>query len=160
MRKMKSKRLFGKFMFVTAVALFSFVHVINAQEQEITDEELKDYAIIQNAVDMITGSISPSVNDLIRRQEGMTGQRFNELRKAGSSEAKLKEAGAQDWEVQFMSRVNKMIDDRREAAQEVVRLLINNSNMTVAKYNTIRTGLESDQELKARFDQLNNGREQ
>jgi hypothetical protein len=152
MRKMKSTRLFGKFMFVTALSLFSFMLVANGQDQEITDEELKEYAIIQNAVDMITGSISPAVNDLIRRQEGMTGQRFNELRKAGKN---LKEAGAQDWEVEFMARVNKMIEDRREAAQEVVRILINNSNMTAAKYNAIRTGLESNQELKARYDQLN-----
>jgi hypothetical protein len=156
MRKMKSKSFIGKFVFVMAFSMFSLHFMGNAQNQEISDEDLKNYAVIKNAVDMITGSVSPAVNDMIRRQEGMTGQRFNELRKAGN-EAGMKEAGAQDWEIQFMQRVTQLMDDRRQAAQDIVNLLVNNSNMTAAKYNTIRTGLESDEELRARYEEVTNG---
>jgi hypothetical protein len=157
MRKMKSTRFIAKSMFVMAFSVFAYLPFVNAHNQEITDEDLREYSIIQNAVDMVTSSVSPAVNDLIRRQEGMTGQRFQELRKAGNNEARLKEAGAQDWEIQFMSMVNKLMEDRRDAAQEIVRILINNSNMTAAKYNAIRTGLESDEALKARYEQVKNG---
>lgn len=143
-----------KFMFVLAFSFFAFLPLTQAQEAEITDEDLKNYAIIDKAVDMITSSISPTVNDLIQKQEGMTGARFNELRKMGSSEAQLKQGGAQDWEIKFMATVNDLIQKRQEAAKEVINLLVNNSGLGAGKYQAIKKGLSSDADLKARYDQV------
>ena len=142
--KMKMTRI-NKMFFALAIILIA-IQPSFAQE-EITDEDLKNYAVIQMSVDIITSSISPTVNDLIRRQEGMTGQRFNELRQSGGE-------GAADWEKQFLATVNDLIDERREAAKEVVNLLINNSTLTGAKYSEIKKGLSSDSELKARYDEV------
>lgn len=150
---MNSRKLIKVFTML-AFSFFAMQSFVYAQDQEITDEDLRGYAAIENAVDLIKKSVSPTVNDLIKKQEGMTGQRFNELRKAGSDEAKMKEAGAQEWEIKFMQTVNNLMEERTEAAQEVVKLLINNSNMTVAKYTAIKNGLASDEELKARFEEI------
>ena len=134
----------NKMFFALAIILIA-IQPSFAQE-EITDEDLKNYAVIQMSVDIIT-SRSPTVNDLIKRQEGMTGQRFNELRQSGGE-------GAADWEKQFLATVNDLIEERREAAKEVVNLLINNSTLTGAKYSEIKKGLSSDSELKARYDEV------
>ena len=51
----------------------------SAQDAEVTDEDIKNYAIIELAKNSIVSAISPMVNELIEKQEGMTGQRFQEL---------------------------------------------------------------------------------
>lgn len=141
---MKSIRTFERI--ALSLALFLVISpVAFAQDAEITDEDLKDYAVIQMAVDMITSSISPTVNEMIKAQEGMTGNRFNEIRTKSGEPAK-------EWETQFLQKVSELMDKRKDAAKDVVNLLINNSQMTGAKYSAIKKGLSDDADLKARYD--------
>lgn len=152
---MKSNTLIGKTTILSlAVCFFALAPVVQAQDAEITDEDLKSYAVIEMAVDMISSSVSPTVNDLIKKQEGMTGARFNELRKMGTTEAKMKAGGAQDWEIQFMTTVYELMQKRKEAAGDVINLLVNNSLLGANKYQAIKSGLSSDSDLKARYDQV------
>jgi len=151
---MKSNTLMGKAILLLAFCFLAFAPFAQAQEVEITDEDLKNYAIIEMAVEMITSSVSPTVNELIKKQEGMTGARFNELRKMGTTEEKMKAGGAQDWEIKFMTTIYELMQKRKEAASEVINLLVNNSMLGAAKYQAIKEGLSSDANLKARYDQV------
>jgi hypothetical protein len=117
---------------------------VMAQDVEVTDEDIKNYAVIELAKNSIVQSISPMVNELIEKQEGMTGQRFQELQD-GQGEP------AQEWETQFMGVVNKQIDKRKKAATDVVKLLAGNA-MGAAKYKATKSAL-SDPAMKAKFDQ-------
>jgi hypothetical protein len=85
------------------------------------------------------------VNELIEKQEGMTGQRFQELQ-AGEGEA------AQDWEKQFVAIVNKQIDKKKKAAGDVVKLLAGNA-MGAAKYKATKSALASDSAMKTKLDE-------
>lgn len=123
--------------------LFLVVGFTNANAQDVTDEDLKNYAIIELAKNSITSGISPMVNDMIEKQEGMTGQRFQELQKT-------KGEGAEDWEKQFLEVVNKQIDKKKKAATDVVKLLASNA-MGASKYKATKAAIAADAEMKAKF---------
>ena len=92
---------------ILAVGVLLAVGFTNANAQdEVTDADIKNYAIIELAKRSITTGISPMVNDMIEKQEGMTGQRFQELQKSTD--------GAEEWEVQFLGVVNKQIDKKKK----------------------------------------------
>jgi len=97
--------------------------IVYAQDDAISDEELKAYAIANAAVKSITSTISPMVNGLIEKQEGMTGQRFKELQGTKGDEGKLAAIEAKDWEIQFLNTVNTEIDKRKDAAKEIINLM-------------------------------------
>ncbi|MBR9999765.1 MAG: hypothetical protein KFF73_12390 [Cyclobacteriaceae bacterium] len=122
-------------------------------QDEITDDDLKAYAIANAAVKSITSSISPMVNDLIAKQEGMTGQRFKELQGAGGDADKLAAVEAKDWEIKFMEMINGEIEKRKDAAKEVVNLMAKYA-MGASTYKAIRSGLSNDPTLQARYSEI------
>lgn len=129
---------------ILAVGVLLAVGFTSANAQDVTDEDVKNYAIIELAKNSITDGISPMVNDMIEKQEGMTGQRFQELQKN-------KGEGAEDWEKQFLGLVNKQIDKKKKAATDVVKLLASNA-MGAAKYKATKSAISSNADMKAKFD--------
>ena len=121
-----------------------FVGFASANAQDVTDEDVKNYAIIELAQNSITDGISPMVNEMIEKQEGMTGQRFQELQsKSGDP--------AQEWETKFLAVVNKQIEKKKKAATDVVKLLAANA-MGAAKYKATKAALASNADLKAKYE--------
>jgi len=121
-----------------------FIGFVSANAQDVTDEDLKNYAIIELAKNSITNGISPMVNEMIEKQEGMTGQRFQELQsKSGDP--------AQEWETKFLEVVNKQIDKKTKAATDVVKLLAANA-MGAAKYKATKAAISSNADMKAKFE--------
>lgn len=123
---------------------FLLVGFANANAQDVTDEDIKNYAIIELAKNSIVDGISPMVNEMIEKQEGMTGQRFQELQNSNGAEA-------EDWERQFMDVVNKQIEKKKAAATEVVKLLAGNA-MGAAAYKATKSAVTSDATAKAKFE--------
>ena len=129
---------------VLALGMLLAVGFTGVYAQDVTDEDLKNYAIIELAKNSITDGISPMVNDMIEKQEGMTGQRFQELQKT-------KGAGAEEWEQKFLAVVNKQIDKKKKAATDVVKLLASNA-MGAAKYKATKAAITSNADMKAKFE--------
>ena len=127
--------------------------IVYAQDDAISDEELKAYAIANAAVKSITSTISPMVNGLIEKQEGMTGQRFKELQGTKGDEGKLAAIEAKDWEIQFLNTVNTEIDKRKDAAKEIINLMAKYAIGT-SNYKAIKAGLKSDDALKSRYEAI------
>jgi hypothetical protein len=129
---------------VLALGMLLVVGFTGVYAQDVTDEDLKNYAIIELAKNSITEGISPMVNDMIEKQEGMTGQRFQELQKT-------KGAGAEEWEQKFLAVVNKQIDKKKKAATDVVKLLASNA-MGAAKYKATKAAISSNADMKSKFE--------
>jgi uncharacterized protein YifE (UPF0438 family) len=129
---------------ILALGLLLAVGFTTANAQDVTDEDIKNYAIIELAKNSIIGDISPMVNEMIEKQEGMTGQRFQELQ-SGSGDP------AEDWEKKFLDVVTKQIDKKKKAATDVVKLLAANA-MGAAKYKATKSAISSDADAKAKFD--------
>lgn len=115
----------------------------SAIAQDVTEADVKDLAVIELAKNSITDGISPMVNEMIEKQEGMTGQRFQELQKSTD--------GAEEWEVKFLEVVNKQIDKKKKAATDVVKLLASNA-MGASQYKATKAALKSNADLKAKYD--------
>lgn len=127
-----------------AAVCLTLVSVTAQAQDEITDQDYKDYAIILLAQKSITDKISPMVNELIEKQEGMTGQRFQELQsKSGEPAA--------DWENQFMAIVNKQIDAKKKAASTVLTTLAKHS-LGAKKYNAVKKAYASGGDAKSKVD--------
>ena len=84
-----------KFSFVVGL-LFVMVAGTVVNAQEITDENLRRYAIMMETVDAMKQEISDQTNMLIKNQEGMDGKRYLELAKTKGDAAQLEAIEAKD----------------------------------------------------------------
>lgn len=138
---------------VLATVMFVFVGVNAASAQDFTDEDMKDYAVILMAQKAITSKISPYVNGLIEKQEGIDGNRYVELDKAAKGKVDNLPADATDFEKQFYGTIQKQVDKRKKAAGTVVNNLAKYT-LGAKKYNAIKKAYRSDSALKAKVDGL------
>jgi hypothetical protein len=137
------------------------LNISYAQDDAITDEELKNYIVTEMAVESITSTISPMVSEMIEQQndkiqnpeDKITGERWQALSSTDGDQAKLSAIEAKDWEIAFLKVVNKQIDKKKSAAGNVLKLLAANS-LGASTYKAIKSGLSSDADLKARYDAL------
>jgi hypothetical protein len=129
---------------------------MNVQAQdEITDVQLKKYAILQQVIDLMKKDISVEVNKLIKAQEGMTGSRYVELAKTKGDEAKLAELGAKEFELKFLEIVNNLKTDRTKSIKTVnqelaTKMLGENGKV----YKRIKAELKANEELKAKYEEI------
>ena len=131
-----------------AVMLFSGVSVM--AQDEISDQDLYNYALMDLSKEAIVAQISPMVNDLIAQQEGMTGQRFQELQKAKGDFASV---SAQEWEIKFYNLVDGKISKKKQAAGDVVKVMASQL-VGASTYKAIKSGLKADAALKGRYDAI------
>ncbi len=115
----------------------------SAKAQEVTDEHLWKYALMTEVIDQMKADLSKSVNDLIKKQEGMTGQRYKEL--AGGA------APDNDFEQKFMDNVNKLKKSRTDAIKSVNSDLATKMLGGATVYKAVKAAAEGD--MKDKFDQ-------
>jgi len=135
---------------VLGIAVLSLLFFGAQAQSEISDEDLYNYALMELSKEALVKQISPMVNDLIAKQEGMTGQRFQELQKAKGDFASVE---AQDWEIKFFQLVDKEINEKKEAATDVVKIMASKL-VGASTYKAIKDGLKSDADLKSRYDAM------
>jgi hypothetical protein len=124
-------------------------------QEEITDLDLRKYALLSQSIEYMKKDISVELNKMIKAQEGMTGQRYKELASAKGDEAKLAAMEAKDFEKQFMTLVNEMMDDRKAAIKsvntELATKMVGNKGKV---YKSIKASLKEDEALKARYEAI------
>lgn len=129
-------------------------NVAKAQD-EISDEELRRYALMMEVIDAMKSEISVLTNSMIKNQEGMTGKRYLELSKAKGDEAKLDGMGATEFEKKFMALITEKQDERKEAIKQVNQILATKMLADGGKsYKAIKEALKSDDEVKARYEKI------
>ncbi len=140
-------------LFFTMLVLMTGVRA--DEGQEITDADLWKYALLNEVVDQMKKDISTAVNEMIANQEGIDGKRYVELSKTKGDEAKLAELGATDLEKQFLQLVEeekaKRIDAIKTVNQELATKMVGDGGRT---YKAIKSALEEDADLKARYDAI------
>lgn len=135
-------------LLIAALLMGVVVNVSNAQSEEITDENLRRYAIMMESVDAMKAEISAVTNDMIKSQEGMTGKRYLELSK-GEGDA------ATEFEQKFMETITAMQDERKEAIGSVVQILATKMLPDGGKaYKAIKAAISSDEAVKARYEAI------
>lgn len=129
----------------------SFLALGTVSAQEITDEQLYKYALLNEVIDQMKAEVSTAVNDLIKNQEGIDGKRYTELAKSGGE-------GANDFEKQFLELVEKEKDERIDAIKEVNQILATKMLGDGGKvYKQIKEALQSDESVKSRYETIAEG---
>ena len=137
-----------KMKLLIAALFVGFGMSANAQSEEVSDENLRRYAILMETVDAMKSEISVTLNEMIKNQEGMSGKRFSELSK-GEGEP------ASEFEQKFMDTIEEMKKDRIEAIKEVNQLLATKMLPDGGKtYKAIKEALSSDENVKARYEAI------
>jgi len=136
---------------ILATVMLAFVSVNVAQAQDFTDEDIKDYAVILMAQKSITDKISPYVNGLIEKQDGIDGNRYAELDAAAKGDVAKLPGDATDFEKQFYGMIQKRVDSRKKGAGTVVNTLAKYS-LGAKKYNAIKKAYRGGGDVKAKVD--------
>ncbi|HET8860587.1 hypothetical protein [Marivirga sp.] len=147
------KRIVRHGMLALAAIVFLNSTAVMAQDSEITDKDLYNYALMMQVIEQMKAEVSPAIQELIEQQEGFDTKRFSELESAGDNKAKLKELGANDFEVKFMGLIIKEKEDRIDEIKEALNLLAK-SMVGVSTYKQIKQTLSVDPDLKAKYDQI------
>ncbi len=139
---------------IAIVAILSLnAQTVSAQESEISDESLYNYALLMQVVEQMKAEISTAVQTRIDAQDGFDGKRYSELASAGDDAAKLKAKGANEFEVKFMAILVKEQEDRKDAIKEVLNILAQKM-VGVANYKAVKSALSSDDAVKARYEAI------
>lgn len=138
-----------------ALLLFVMSGNVAFAQDEITDDDLRKYALLSQSIEYMKKDISIELNKMIKAQEGMTGQRYKELSSAKGDEAKYAEMGAQDFEKKFMELVNEMMDERKAALvsvnSELATKMVGDKGRV---YKAIKAALEEDEAIKAKYEAI------
>lgn len=121
-------------------------------EDEITNEELKKYAVAMDSINDMKATLLREIGDIVE-EGGMTNARYNDLSKIAEDDAKLTAAKATPEEKALL----KKVANRKAAGTEE----INTTFQSLAKdyigaesYNKIRKALTTDAELKSKYEAM------
>lgn len=135
-------------MLFTAMLLVVTCAVVQAQDEEISDENLRRYALLNETVDAMKSDISTTLNAMIKQQDGMTGTRFNELNKGEGDPAT-------EFEQKFMDNINEMKSERIDAIKQVNQILATKMLPDGGKtYKAIKAAISSDEAVKGRYEAI------
>lgn len=143
-----------KGLFAALFVMLISAPYVKAQE-EISDQDLYRFALMQQVVDEMKSEISNEVNTMIKQQEGIDGNRYVELTKGGTDEADLKAAGAKDFEIQFVQLVEEEKEERIDAIKSVTKILATKMLSGRGKtYKAIKQALASNSDVKSRYQAI------
>ena len=138
-----------------AFAFFAFLPISAIAQDEITNEDLRRYALLNEVIDAMKSEISVLTNKMIKNQEGFDGKRYKELQSFKGDEAKLDELGANDFEKKFMMLVYKKQEERKTALKEVNSIMATKMiNGGAKKFKAIKEALKSDEAVKERYAKI------
>jgi len=124
-------------------------------QDEISEEQLRKYAVMQEVIDLMKKDISTEINAMIKAQEGINGKRYVEISKTKGDEAKLAELNATDLEKKFLKLTNDLKNGRIDAIKTVnTALAIKMLGEKGKVYKRIKGALASDEAVKARYDAI------
>jgi hypothetical protein len=126
---------------------------VGSTESEVTDEDLRKYAIVMDSVESMKDELLSEISTKIKSNGKMKIARYNQLSKAIDDQAKLQELKATPEEIKFVQEVATM---KQEGAKEISDNVESLATDFVGKdkYNKIKSSLELDTNLRTRYDKV------
>jgi len=147
------KTLLKSAVFFFMLSCVSFTSAFAQEEEAVTDEELKKYAVLMDSVEAMKNNVKGALESMVENKEDMTKSRYNDLTKAGDDEAKLEELEATEDELAFIALVSTTKDSLEQALTQEFRTMAM-EYVTGKVYKKVKTALKSDKEVKARYDAI------
>ncbi len=121
--------------------------------EQITDADLKKYAVTMDSVEAMQQTLRNIVAATVQKNTVMPVARYNELFKIIEDEAKLKSANATPEEIAFIKEINSLREENIKRINVTYQSLAKDY-VGLKTFNAIRKSLKTDQELKARYDNV------
>ncbi|MEQ8361764.1 MAG: hypothetical protein RH948_02790 [Cyclobacteriaceae bacterium] len=139
------------FLFLMASMMSSMA--IAQDEESITDEDLKKYAVAMDSIENMKGSLIATITEMVKGNEEVTASRYNELSKLIDDEAKLAEAEATEIEIEFVKSVAaKKVEETAKINEAFQSLAVD--YIGAKTYNAVKKALKEDEEIIAKYKAL------
>lgn len=124
-----------------------------AQDDGITDEDLKKYAIAMDSIENMKGHLIETITEMVKGNEDVTASRYNELSKLIDDETKLAEAEATELEIEFVKSVaTKKAEETAKINEAFQSLAVD--YIGAKTYNAVKKALKEDEEIIAKYKAL------
>ncbi|CAN5160361.1 hypothetical protein BH23BAC1_BH23BAC1_27870 [soil metagenome] len=142
-------------LFFGAFFLLSFASSsVFAQDEEITDEELRKYAVVMDSIDAMKENIQTEYNAMIQEEELMQGgRRFVEIQQIGEDSVRLTELNVTEMEMEAFSKIQEKYEEMTNDFKESYTNLIK-EDLGASLYNKITKALRQDEEVKRRYEEI------
>lgn len=139
--------------FVVILMALSFVTVYGQDGDAVTDEELKNYAVVMDSIEDMRQSLLDNMSEAIKNNDQITAARYNELSKIIKDSVKLQAANATEAEIAAIQKVVKDRDEGAAQIQETFKSLVKDL-LGAASYNKVKKALTTNAELKTKYEAL------
>lgn len=147
----KTFKLFSLFL---VAGLLGMGSVMAQTETEVSDEDLRSYIMVMDSVDQLRAELSENVSEMIKSHELMDGGRaYSKIKAADGDMEKLEEEGISEEQVAAYEELQAQVEEMQAELNTTFSDMVK-EHVGIAEYNKIRKGLQSDEELKARYDEL------
>lgn len=121
-----------------------FVKPVFAQD-EITNDDLYKYAVVQETLDLFRSELSTQVTEYVESQPSEIKNRYNAL--AGG------ETPANDSEKQFIDQVNSMQSERTSEFTDAYKTMIKRV-LGAKSYAQMKKAIANDTDVKQRYSSI------
>ncbi|MEZ4945817.1 MAG: hypothetical protein R2804_09830 [Cyclobacteriaceae bacterium] len=144
-------------MKIKVLFLFLMVSMMStmaiAQDDAITDEDLKKYAVAMDSIESMKGHLIETITEMVKGNEEVSASRYNELSKIIDDETKLTEAEATDVEIEFVKSVAaKKVEETAKINEAFQSLAVD--YIGAKTYNAVKKALKEDEEIIAKYKAL------
>lgn len=124
-----------------------------AAQSDISDEDLRKYAVTMDSVNGMKQTLLEEISNKVRANAAIPVARYNELYKVIGDDSKLAELKATPEEIAFVKEVDSFKNQGAAKINQQFQSLAKDF-VGVSKFNKIKNSLATDNELKARYDQI------
>ncbi|MBT1706259.1 hypothetical protein [Chryseosolibacter indicus] len=149
---MKTVKLIPMLLF-SAVVGYAQTSQSGQSAQAIKDEDLRKYAVTMDSIKVLQETLQQIVAENVQKNTVMSVARYNELFKIEKDPAKLQAANATQEEIAFLQEIGELKTYNLGRINTVYKDLVKDY-VGIKTFNTIKKSLETDQQLKTRYDNI------
>ena len=123
------------------------------QQQNVTDDELKKYAVTMDSINDMKESLSEEIGEMLKADGNMTVARYGELSKIAEDSTQLAAVQATAEEIALLKSIaekkNEGIAEINNTYQALARDYVG-----AASFNKVKKAISADPALRAKFEAM------
>lgn len=123
------------------------------QQQKVTDEELKKYAVTMDSINDMKESLSVEISDILKEDGKMSIARYTELSKIAEDSTQLTAANATPEEIALLKTIAEKKDEGIAEINNTFQALARDY-VGAASFNKVKKALTTDPALKAKYEAM------
>ncbi|MGB5943417.1 MAG: DUF4168 domain-containing protein [Leeuwenhoekiella sp.] len=119
--------------------------------EDVSEKELKEFVMVYQNIQKQNQSAQQQMMGIIK-ESGLEVQRFNEIQQAKMSEDK--DVNATEEELKSHEAATTELNKMQPQIEKQMKGIIEESSLTMQRYQAVATALQNDQDLQQRFQKI------